>query len=415
MLSKNRIQVFEHGVLQTGIHRGVEFAQHHLDVLDRHAGTRGVPWFDRINKGIRLKSYVGVIQVKDLQIEVLPKIDNTKEKDAVWQRVLVSMLRESGMLRINDTGTSDLRLLRNSVLDLYLIRFVEECERLVHQGLVRRYRKQSGNLLVLKGALQFSKHVTENVVHKERFYTRHTVYDHDHVFNSLLCQALTVVCRINTSPLLRGRIHSLLTFFPEVTSIAVSERLFDTLPYSRNTETYRTAINIARLILLNYHPDVLRGQNHVIAMVFDMNILWERWIGKQLKKHLPDWRVKTRGSLPFWSSEHQNNTSRLRPDFLLTHPITKQTIIIDTKWKRPENNKPSEADLRQIFAYNLLFNSKHGILLYPGNETSEKGGQYHYNTNGTTLHCSTTFLNIINPETGTPHGKEVTQMASLKR
>jgi len=415
MSSHGRIQVFEYGVLQVGNHRGVAFTQGHLEVLERHAGTKGVPWFERIHKGVRFSSYVGVVQVKDLQIEVLPKIDNMEADRSVWQRVLVNMLRESGILHITDTGTSDLRLLGNSVLDLYLIRFLEECERLVHQGLVRRYRKQSGNLHVLKGALQFSRHVTENLIHKERFYTRHTVYDHNHVFNSLLRQALEVVGRINTTPWLRARIAGLLTFFPEVSTLPVTERLFDTLPYSRNTETYRTAINIARLILLNYHPDILRGQHHVIAMMFDMNRLWERWIGRQLQKHLPEYEVQSGSTIGFWTPEQSTSPSTLRPDFLLTHRTTGEGLIIDTKWKRPPENRPSEADLRQIFAYNLLFCCREGILIYPGTKTAHRAGVFTYKASDSPLHCSTLFLNIIDTKSGALRGKAITQMASFKR
>jgi 5-methylcytosine-specific restriction enzyme subunit McrC len=405
MRSSNRIVVFEHEVLTVDPDRG--FYVEHLNALLRYATADRRMLLEPVYNGIRFTSYVGAIRVRDLVIEVLPKIDRVAENDHTrWQRILIQMLRDAGMLKVNETGVASLHLLRQSVLELYFILFVQECERLVHRGLVRRYRQTSGNLYVLKGALQFSRHVSQNIVHEERFYTRHTVYDHNNRFNQILYLTLEVIQLLNLSPALSGRIHSLMAFFPVVERQHPSEKLFETLPYSRNTEHYRQAMEIARMILLNYHPDIRSGNNHVLALMFDMNRVWEQWIGKQLMRHLPGWEVLHHPTRPFWTPEHGGSTIKLQPDFLLTSP-SGQRLIIDTKWKLPNNNQPSEQDLRQIFAYNMLFHCQTGILLYPGYETHLRRGTYCYYPNETSLNCHTLYLNIIDSASGLLKGNEV--------
>jgi 5-methylcytosine-specific restriction enzyme subunit McrC len=42
-----------------------------------------------------------------------------------------------------------------------------------------------------------------------------------------------------------------------------------------------------------------------------------------------------------------------------------RTLIIDTKWKLPEDNKPSDSDLKQMFMYNEYWQNANAILFYP--------------------------------------------------
>jgi len=68
----------------------------------------------------------------------------------------------------------------NSILDLYIELFISELETLIHCGLVKQYRKLDHQSPSLKGSLLFGQHLQKNVVHKERFFVRNTVYDVQH-------------------------------------------------------------------------------------------------------------------------------------------------------------------------------------------------------------------------------------------
>ena len=71
-----KIQVFEHqSISYTGRYAIPEFNQKQYHALESYfQKNERTPFFDLIPKGVRFKSYVGVIQIGDLVIEVLPKV-----------------------------------------------------------------------------------------------------------------------------------------------------------------------------------------------------------------------------------------------------------------------------------------------------------------------------------------------------
>jgi len=52
------------------------------------------------------------------------------------------------------------------------------------------------------------------------------------------------------------------------------------------------------------------------------------------------------------------------PDIVLKSE--NETIVIDTKWKRPGNSSASVSDLRQMYTYCRFWDAEKAMLLYPG-------------------------------------------------
>jgi 5-methylcytosine-specific restriction enzyme subunit McrC len=368
--SRNNITVFEHESLKVGqVQNGVEFSQHHLASLEKFLGDKGTPYFRMIHHGVRFCEFVGVLQVGNLTIEVLPKADRDGDRKH-WRDVLIGMLRKVGMFDITAPSEANLKIKPNHLLDLYFELFINEVEYLVHLGLVKKYRKDECNLYSLKGSLYFSRHIRDNLVHQERFYTRHTVYDRENLFNQVIYKAIHLVKDINTNPSLSSRIGAMLLDFPEMSDVRVSEAWFNAIVFSRKTEHYRKAIDIARLLLLNYHPDISRGRDHVLALMFDMNLLWEKFVYVSLRKHLPADQIRAQSSKPYWKLD-DHRPVRLKPDIVINKGD--QTFVIDTKWKVLNNDRPSDEDLRQMYAYTRYFKADHTLLCYPGEDKYQNG------------------------------------------
>jgi len=356
-LKKTTIQVFEHDKIW--IENPKEFTQEHFESLLKFNENHKFKYFDIGHKSVKFKHYVGVLRVGGLTIEILPKADkNSNEDKSKWQKNLLHMLRTAGTVRTESISMANLNLQSDNLLDLYFDLFLSEVENLLHDGLIKRYRRVAENLPVLKGKLNFAKQISQNYVHQERFYTEHSTFDLEHDLHKILYKALTVLQHMNTSESRRSRIAALKADFPEMPDIVPTEDLFDNLRYTRKTEKYRNAANIAKLILLNYSPDIRSGRSDILAILFDMNLLWQDFIYALLRKNAKDDMRVFKDSTKFWKNHY------LLPDIVIEKD--KKTYIIDTKWKsiRSESDV-SIQDIRQIFAYNEYWNAEKGILLYP--------------------------------------------------
>ena len=362
MLRENTIQVFEHSFLPI---EG-KFEQRHFVALSKLNALHQYQYFDLKHNGIVFKQFVGVIQVDGLTIEILPKIDKYESESAEnkqkWQSALIEMLRVTRKLKVQQVGEANVSKQSIHLLDIYFEWFLNEVQLLIHQGLIKQYYKETSNVKALKGKLEFAAHLSKNLVHKERFYTTHQVYDKDHLLHQVLGQALSIIASLSKGTYLYSKCKTTQLNFPEVTGIQANEATFSKIPKNRKTAPYETALAIARLIILNYAPNIKSGSEQMLALLFDMNVLWEEYILIRLKQIADEkgFKVYGQNSKGFWK-----NIS-IRPDIVIEKE--NETFIIDTKWKNIDYSEPSTHDLRQMYVYNEYWDSKKAMLLYPSNK-----------------------------------------------
>lgn len=373
------ITVFEHQtIILKQEFAGVKFDDKRLKALQSYYGGKGVPYFSLVHNGVRFNEYVGVIQVGDTVYEVLPKADNTfsgTDEKKQWRDILIDMLFAVGVFDIHAPSSSSLKLKSNSILDLYFELFIKEVEYLLHKGLVKQYHKKEANVTALKGSLKFSKNIQQNLTHQERFYVQHSTYDVDHKLHFILYKAIRLLKQINTNASLHSRIGSLDLYFPEMPDMKISESSFNNLVLSRKTQSYKKAIDIAKLLLLHYHPDVSKGRNDVLALMFDMNKLWEQFVYISLRKHkTQNITITAQNSKYFWKPE-TGNRSKIRPD-IVVNIEREDCVVLDTKWKNLNGYNPSPDDLRQLYVYHEYYNAKRVALVYPGKEIKDVKGTY---------------------------------------
>lgn len=362
-MNKNIIQVFEHQTLK--VNDDNKFDERHFNALKNYGYKTGEKYYSVGHKRIKFSNYVGVIQVKNLTIEILPKADSQDDKEeskSKWHDALISMLQECKLIKLNSISNAKLKLKSASILDLYYEAFLTEAEKIVRQGLVKSYRNVSENLNKVKGKINFTKHILKNYLHKEKFFVEHKVYDENNKFNQILLKALITLERLSNNPKYLIRIKKLLLDFEDVKEKNITSSWFKTLQYGRNSERYKYAITLSKLIILKYSPDLKGGKEDVLAIMFDMNMLYENYIFRKLKvlqhdSKFPITRVRGQNRQPFWE------TRGLRADIVIETESDK--FIIDTKWKVLKLNTPSDDDLKQMFVYNLHYNTDLSILLYP--------------------------------------------------
>jgi 5-methylcytosine-specific restriction enzyme subunit McrC len=138
--------------------------------------------------------------------------------------------------------------------------------------------------LALKGRLNFNKNIQQNSIHQERFYTEHHIYDFENLANQILLRALTILSSLTSNFTLKDKISRLKLNFPDIKEIYIQKRHFDKLKENRKTVSYIQALQVAKMIILNYSPDIRSGQENMLALLFDMNKLWEEYIYRMLLK-----------------------------------------------------------------------------------------------------------------------------------
>ena len=366
MTKQKNISVFEHQRLYVGQHG---FKQTHLDALLKLNEYHNGDYFEPLAKGIKFNQYVGVIQVDGLTIEINPKAD-IDDDDYKWKGVLLKMLQASGKLKAESSGAAHVKRQHLNLLEVYFELYLLEVESLVRKGLIKQYRKQTKNTKAFKGKLEFSGHIRKNIIHKERFYTAHQVYDSNHLLHQVLQKVLTIVTQFTSGSRLQDLANRVRLGFPEVDSKFITAKQLNEIKLNRKSSSYNNTLELARLIILNYSPDISSGKEKMLSLLFDMNELWEIYILNQLQKACAGTDIVVSGqeSKSFWGS------NSLRPDVVLRQG--KKTFIIDTKWKRPQKSSASVSDLRQMYTYCRFWDAEKAMLLYPGNLAENKFKSY---------------------------------------
>lgn len=358
------IPVFEHQSLKIGENG---FEESHLQSLEKFLGNNDettFPYYTLIHNGVKFRNYVGVLCVNGLTIEVLPKTDRDTQGDNYWRNKLLLMLSKVYKLDVKSPSDAHQDISMSSpILDVFIKRFLDEVNSLLNRGLVKCYHKEEGNRTALKGKLLIGEQLRRNFVHKERFYARYTTYDYEHVMNCLLRQALEVAVSVSRNANIRGSAVSTLFNFPELHEIPVSSQLFDNLVFDRKTEDYRMAIKLAKLLLLHSVPNRAGNGDRILALMFDMNKLWEEYVYIMLRRNLKEYDVRAQETMDFW--EQQKGSSKtIRPDMVVRKKNNEVVAILDTKWKCPED-VPSDGDLHQMFVYSKMYSTNKVALVYP--------------------------------------------------
>jgi 5-methylcytosine-specific restriction enzyme subunit McrC len=352
------IDVYEHGFLPID---GKTFLRRHWEACAELNELNGDRYFIVRPNGLQFRHYVGALQVDNLTLHIHPKADKLTD-DKRWQPVLLEMLEACDKLKAETADKAQLERSHLNLLEIYFAYYLDELDKLLRYGLVKRYRRETGNVKALKGKLDFAGQIRHNLVHGERFYTTHPAYDANHLLHQVLCCALEIVERFTKGGGLANRCKRIRLNFPDTNRILPSEQMLKALRTDRKTAPYERALELAKLLIRRHSPDISSGGEGMIALLFDMNRLWEEYVLVSLQRYVQAHRlpysVSGQRQLPFWGS------NRLQPDIVLTGPKG-QTYIIDTKWKLP-GTSPGVHDLRQMYAYARRWHAEKVMLLYPG-------------------------------------------------
>ncbi|WPU66531.1 McrC family protein [Peredibacter starrii] len=352
-----RLTVFEHNSLRVGEDEN-NLSKKEFEALCLYHSKSSQKFFSIEYNKIRFKHFVGAIQVGSLMIEVLPKVDHDNDNFDRWHHALINILQHTKRIRSYSANNSNLEVHNGSLIDLYIEHFLNEVDRLLHSGLRKKYRVETSNLNVLKGRIDFGKHLKNNLADMTKFNCAHEVFNWDHDIHSAIRMALNIVIKTVKNQHLVARAKKLNLYMPENVKQSISIDRLDRIKLDRTTKRYEVALTLSSLLIRSFCPMMTAGKSSVLAIMFDMNHLYEDFIFNMIRRCLADTEYTVeRRMKKFWKDKV------IKPDMLITNG--RKVIIMDTKWKIPQDGTPTDADLKQVFVYNNYFDSPDSVLLYP--------------------------------------------------
>lgn len=362
-----------------------QFEQYYESEIDRNKSKNKAEIFTLIKDGVKFKHFVGVVRIGSLTIEVLPKIDEVnigeEENKKLWQSLLYKMVRKTTYLDGKLTGFANLNFHANNFITMYIAYFINEVAYLSRTGLIKKYHRKEGNLASLKGSLNFSKQISRNLVSAEYFYVKYNTYDRNNYLNQIIYKALLACRRLNTNSDLAGKIEVEILSFPEVSNINVSDATFNKINFDRKSISYKNAISLAHFILMKLFPALKSGEADTIAVMYDMNKLFEKYIEIKLRGALgKEYTINAQDQIDFWKYKDLKSFRKIKPD-LVVYKGNDIVAVLDTKWKVPKEEQfPSIHDLRQMFVYDQYYFkhyiSKKSALVYPHFKNAIERGDY---------------------------------------
>ena len=366
---------------------------------------------------IQAKNYVGIIQLESgYQIQVLPKIDfvDDDNPELSTSRVFINMLRCMKDFPGKVFSSANLRTESMNIYEIFINMYIQQVSELTRRGLKSAYIRVEDNLNFYKGKLMVSEHIKKNMAHKERFYVAFDEFHLNRPENRIIKATLLKLQKISNSSENVKIIRQLLTYFELVEPSTNYIKDFSKVVIDRNTKGYEDIMIWSKVFLMNKSFSTFSGDTNARALLFPMEKVYESFVAQNMVMILGEsgWDVSMQDRKYYLFEEDDRYIFALRPDIVVTRPDGHK-IVLDTKWKRLNNNRDanygiSQADMYQMFAYAKKYNTSDIWLLYPMTEEMKNSKDIVFHSYGPDgdVTVSVFFVDVVDIEKSLARLKE---------
>lgn len=311
--------------------------------------------------GIKTEAHVGIIRFADFQLNILPKIIG--ENDSSCLENLMFMLRYTKKLEIHMMDSAEISKTKQPFLEILIAHYANILLNSLQRHIPHHYETKEDNLPAVRGRILFAKNQLANMGNLARVYCQFDEFTSDNLLNQTFKFVSQALCLLTAVPATRARLNKILAIYEDVELRAISYVQAKKILLNRNQLIFKDVLDLA-LLFLQHSTISLHNKTFTnLAILFDMNKLFEEFVATALEKAFPG-QVQTQKSRSIIDSigGYANTSYSIRPDILF-----RNDTIIDTKYKILDlpDNKPSESDIYQMLAYNCFFNRRNIILCYP--------------------------------------------------
>lgn len=334
--------------------------------------------------------WVGVLEVGDLQLELLPKVDR-EEKPArlangealkTVRGNLLTMLEVAGDVPVRLRGPAATTMRQATLKDALVRLFLEALVAEMLRGEPRAYVTTEEDLGTIRGRLMLKEQITRSAGKEHRFWCRFDELVGDPRIGGRLKAACAVLGRRSLGAESRRLLHQARALLDEAPDLA--PHATEGVHFNRQNERFHDVYRFAGHILADNAPDLRAGPEASFSLLYDMDKLFERFIAEIIRRDVlagpdrPDelegWNLSPQGRghhrpLLFRAISQmvkRDGVLCMKPDLLFVRG--KKCFIIDTKWKHiapGSKARPEDDDLYQLYAYLRRYECSRVVLLYP--------------------------------------------------
>jgi 5-methylcytosine-specific restriction enzyme subunit McrC len=319
------------------------------------------------------QQYVGAVQIGNLTVEILPKVEGID--GTLMRRNLVAMLAVVLDLEISEGDIARVSTQRHGILEILIRLFCDKLFAQVHRGLVRRYEPRAENLSVMRGRIGITEQIRLNAANPERLHCRFDEFQEDNPLNQILKACIRLLLKSSRELSNQRRLGELLLVFEGVSDVSRSTLPWHLIRFDRLNQRYEPSFKLAELFLKATPPDVSGGSVQGFSLFFEMNTLFEEYIGRIARRVFrPDgFKVVLQGPQRYLTYDEttEREAFAMKPD-VVGLKGNEAAWIIDTKWKELSKEEAKEGvaqgDMYQMYAYSNRYACADVVLLYPHHE-----------------------------------------------
>ena len=302
-------------------------------------------------KTLKARQYCGILNFDNQDFYILPKIANHNDEQNL--NIFIYMLMYVYDIKLSNEQIASCANQKHTILEVFVQMFASNLLAELKKGMYKEYITMQDNLSVLKGKYLLNENLKYNFT-KNKIYCEYDEFSPNNSLNQFFLYAVKHLQKFVKDKKLLKQCELI---FDEVEYRQIDINKLDKIHFNRLNQRFKTSFEIAILLLKQSIPLFTKDKKS-FAFLFDMNILFEKFISRIVKDI--DNKAKIQNSNSF-------GDLILKPDIIL------ENFIIDTKYKKLNSlDDLKQSDKLQIFAYGINYKVENVMLLYPKNEKEIK-------------------------------------------
>lgn len=239
------------------------------------------------------------------------------------------------------------------------------------QGLYREYINRQEELSVLRGKINMSGTIKNQLVHKRVLTCDFDDLSENNLFNQIIKTTVSLLLRNDTvKSKYKDDLKKKMLFFSNIELLEPTSISWSSIRFQRNNQTYRMLISICQLILEGMLMTTDTGEYRLASFLDEQHMcrLYEKFILEYYNRHYPELKVSA-SQIP-WSVDDGVRTMlpMMQSDIHLQKGNT--VLIIDAKYY-------SHTTQTQYDKHTLHSNNMYQIFAYVKNRDYEFGEEEH--------------------------------------